>query len=109
MTLTCTVIDGRPLNVITKMIWKKGDTIFTPSSRYKLSDSDKELTINPLDHSQDDAYFSCAAENAAGRGSYSATFQLLVHCKYSVLLFLHCVSLSNNSNVDHVGIVWYTQ
>ena len=51
-------------------------------SRYQLSDLD--LTIRSLDHTLDDGHYSCAAENDAGMGDFSATFHLLVNCKYNI-------------------------
>ena len=78
MTLTCDVTDGRPNNV-TKVTWKKGGTNITPSGPYQLSGRD--LTISSLDHSRDDGNYSCAAQNAAGTGGFSAKFPLLVNCK----------------------------
>ena len=79
VTLTCDVTDGRPSHV-TKVTWKKGSTKVT-SGHYQLSGRD--LTISSLDHSRDNGNFSCAAQNAAGIGRFSAKFQLLVNCKYN--------------------------
>ena len=79
ITLTCHVNDGRPKNDIKKVTWKKGENTLTTSGRYQLSDN--KLTISSLDHTVDDGHYSCAAENEAGRGDFSAKFHLLVKCK----------------------------
>ena len=50
------------------------------SNRYKLSE--RVLTISSLDHTVDDGHYSCAAQNEAGMGDFSAKFQLQINCKY---------------------------
>lgn len=82
VTLTCSVTDSRPQNVVKLVTWKKGSTVISTHSRYQLSDLD--LTICSLDHTLDDGHYSCAAENDAGMGDFSATFHLLVNCKYNI-------------------------
>ena len=82
MTLTCDITDGRPTKVIKPVTWNKGGKPLPSSTRYQLSD--KNLTINSLDHMLDDGHYSCAAENDAGGGDFGATFQLLVKCKYTL-------------------------
>ena len=80
ITLTCDITDGRPQNDIKSVTWKKGDNTLTTSGRYQLSDN--KLTISSLDHTVDNGHYSCAAENEAGRGDFSATFHLQINCKY---------------------------
>ena len=79
VTLTCDITDGRPSNVI-NVLWKKGSTHIASSGPYQLSGRD--LTIGSLDHSRDDGNYSCAAQNAAGTGGFSAKFSFIVNCKY---------------------------
>ncbi|KAK2178132.1 hypothetical protein NP493_561g01052 [Ridgeia piscesae] len=43
--------------------------------------SDKVLEISSLNHTVDDGNYSCAAQNEAGRGDFSAKFHLLVNYK----------------------------
>ncbi|KAI0229368.1 hypothetical protein LSAT2_020224 [Lamellibrachia satsuma] len=81
VTLTCDITDGRPSNVI-NVLWKKGSTHIASSGPYQLSGRD--LTIGSLDHSRDDGNYSCAAQNAAGTGGFSAKFSLLVNYNPSV-------------------------
>ena len=77
--MRCDIKDGRPINDIKKVTWKKGDKTLPTSSHYQLSD--KVLTIRSLDHTVDDGHYSCAAQNEAGMGDFSAKFHLLVNCK----------------------------
>ena len=78
--LTCHITDGNPRDDITKVTWKKDASIIFPSDHYQLGGQD--LTIRSLNHSRDDGRYSCAAENVAGTGLFSAKLQLLVLCKY---------------------------
>lgn len=85
-TLTCDITDGRPHDGIKKFAWKKGSTaISSSSSRYQLSDNN--LIISSLDRTLDEGHYSCAAENDAGMGHFSATFHLLVNCEYSIYVW----------------------
>ena len=77
MTMTCDITDGRPI-VIKKVTWQKGDKTLPASSHYQLSD--KVLTIRSLNHTLDDGQYSCAAQNDAGMGDFSAKFHLRVNC-----------------------------
>ena len=72
VTLTCVVTVGRPTNVI-KVTWKKDDK--------PLSSTAATLTISSADHSRDDGLYSCAAQNVAGTGDFSDTFDLQINCK----------------------------
>ena len=87
MTLTCDVTDGNPRDDIKHVTWKKGDKTLPTSGRYTLSD--KVLTIRSLNHTVDDGHYSCAAQNEAGMGDFSAKFHLLGNCK-SDLLYVKC-------------------
>ena len=80
--LTCSIIDGNPRDDIRNVIWKKDDSIISPSGHYQLHGQD--FTIRSLNHSRDDGLYSCKAENVAGAGVYSDIFQLglLVLCKF---------------------------
>ena len=78
-TLTCSIIDGNPTDDINNVTWRKGASIISPSDHYQLRGQD--LTIRSLNHSRDDGLYSCKAENVAGTGFWSQTFQLLVSCK----------------------------
>ncbi|KAI0220012.1 hypothetical protein LSAT2_028453 [Lamellibrachia satsuma] len=81
VTLTCVVTVGRPSDYNKPVTWKKGNTVIS-SDRYKISDND--LIISSLDRYLDDGHYSCAAENDAGFGDFSAIFQLLVNYKPTV-------------------------
>ena len=81
VTLTCDVTDGNPRGNIKQMTWRKGDTMLPTSIRYTLSDKGKFLRISTLYHTLDDGLYSCAAQNDAGMGDFSANFHLLVNCK----------------------------
>ena len=89
VTLTCVITDGRPRDDITKVTWKKGDKTLQVSSHYTLSDKDKVLTISPLNHTLDDGHYSCAADNKAGKGAFSAKLHLLVNCKCKIHNIFH--------------------
>ncbi len=78
--LTCHITDGNPMDDIKNVTWKKDASIMFPSGHYQLSGQD--LTINSLNHSRYDGFYSCAAENLAGAGLFSDKFQLLVLRKY---------------------------
>ena len=80
LTLTCSITDGNPRDDIKNVTWKKDSSIIFPSDHYQLSGLD--LTIRSLNHSRDDGRYSCSAENVAGVGNFTETFQLLVLCKY---------------------------
>ena len=81
VTLTCDVTDDNPRDDIKRVAWKKGDKTLPTSIRYTLSDNDKILRISSLFHTLDDGHYSCAAENDAGMGDFSAKFQLQISCK----------------------------
>ena len=72
VTLTCLINDGHPKDVI-KVTWKKGGTT--------LSSTATTLTISLADHSRHDGLYSCAAQNVAGTGGFSDTFDLEINCK----------------------------
>ncbi|KAK2174672.1 hypothetical protein NP493_781g00014 [Ridgeia piscesae] len=80
----CRHSNTRPRDDITKVTWKKGDKPLNISSRYTLGDNDKVLTISSLNHTVDDGHYSCAAQNEAGRGDFSAKVHLLVNYKPTV-------------------------
>ena len=86
MTLTCDITDGNPIDVIKNVIWQNGDKTLS-SGHYHVSG--RNLTISSLDHTLDNGQYSCAAENEAGMGDFSATFQLLVNCELTLVLLLH--------------------
>ena len=79
MTLTCDVTEGNPGGYNKPVTWRRGDVVLHSSSRHQLSDN--KLTISSLDHTVDDGHYSCAAQNEAGTGDFSAKFQLQIHCK----------------------------
>ena len=89
MTLTCDITDGNPIDIIKNVIWQNGDTTLS-SGRYHVSG--RNLTISSLNHTLDDGQYSCAAENEAGMGDFSATFQLLVNCELTLVLLYVCVT-----------------
>ena len=84
VTLTCDVTDGNPGGYIKPVTWKKGDVVLHSSSHHQLSD--KVLEISSLNHTVDDGNYSCAAQNEAGMGDFSAKFHLLVNCKCELIL-----------------------
>ena len=93
MTLTCDVTEGNPGGYNKPVTWKKGDVILHSSS-HQLSDN--KLTISSLNHTVDDGNYSCAAENEAGTGDFSATFHVLINCKYfQSICFLICYFIHN--------------
>ena len=89
MTLTCDITDGNPKDDIKRVTWKKGENTLSTSSRYQFGDQHKTLTISQLNHTLDDGHYSCAAQNEAGTGNFSAKFHLQMKCKYLKFLCYH--------------------
>ena len=85
MNMTCSITDGRPREV-KRVIWRKGNKPITTSGLYTLSDKGKVMTISPLNSTLHNGYYSCAAENVAGMGTFSNKFHLEVNCKCAPIL-----------------------